>query len=64
MDIKALEISLPPSPNKKQLHLILSSLDDKIELLHRQNETLEKMTETLFRKWFVEKAEEDWEEGN
>lgn len=62
-DIKALEISLPPLPEQKAIASILSSLDDKIELLHRQNETLEKMTETLFRKWFVEKAEEDWEEG-
>ena len=39
---------------------ILSSLDDKIDLLHRQNATLEKMAETLFRQWFVEEAKEDW----
>jgi type I restriction enzyme S subunit len=37
-------------------------LDDKIDLLHRQNTTLEAMAETLFRQWFVEKAQEDWEE--
>jgi type I restriction enzyme S subunit len=41
---------------------ILSSLDDKIDLLHRQNTTLEKMAETLFRQWFVEEAKEEWEE--
>ena len=41
---------------------MLSSLDDKIDLLHRQNKTLEQMAETLFRQWFVEEAEEDWEE--
>lgn len=41
---------------------ILSSLDDKIDLLHRQNATLEKMAETLFRQWFVEEAKEEWEE--
>lgn len=40
---------------------ILSSLDDKIDLLHRQNKTLEQLAETLFRQWFVEKAEESWE---
>jgi type I restriction enzyme S subunit len=34
----------------------------KIDLLHRQNKTLEAMTETLFRQWFVEEAEEGWEE--
>jgi len=33
---------------------VLSSLDDKIDLLHRQNKTLEAMAETLFRQWFVD----------
>ncbi len=41
---------------------ILSSLDDKIDLLHRQNKTLEQLAETLFRQWFVAEAEESWEE--
>lgn len=41
---------------------VLSSLDDKIDLLHRQNATLEKMAETLFRQWFVEEAKENWNE--
>ena len=40
---------------------VLSSLDDKIDLLHRQNKTLEAMADTLFRQWFVEEAEEGWE---
>lgn len=40
---------------------VLSSLDAKIDLLHRQNQTLEQMAETLFRQWFVEEANEDWE---
>jgi len=40
---------------------VLSSLDDKIDLLHRQNKTLEAMAETLFRQWFVEEADEGWE---
>ena len=48
---------------QKSIASILSSLDDKIDLLHRQNQTLEKMAETLFRQWFVEEAKEDWEEG-
>lgn len=57
-----IEISLPPLPEQKAIASVLSSLDDKIDLLHRQNETLEKMAETLFRQWFVEEAKEDWEE--
>jgi type I restriction enzyme S subunit len=41
----------------------LSSLDNKIDLLHRQNKTLEALAETLFRQWFVEEAEEGWGTG-
>ena len=36
-----------------------SSLDDKIDLLHRENATLEVMAETLFRQWFIEEANGD-----
>ena len=53
-------ISLPPLPEQTAIASILSSLDDKIDLLHRQNVTLEKMAETLFRQWFVEEAKEEW----
>ena len=56
-------IQLPPLPEQKAIAEVLSSLDDKIDLLHRQNKTLEQMAETLFRQWFVEEAGEDWEEG-
>jgi len=52
----------PPLPEQKAIAEVLSSLDDKIDLLHRQNKTLESMAETLFRQWFVEEAKEDWEE--
>lgn len=56
-------ISLPPLSEQKRIASILSSLDDKIDLLHRENKTLEAMAETLFRQWFIEEAKEDWEEG-
>lgn len=39
---------------QKAIASVLSSLDNKIDLLHRQNKTLEAMAETLFRQWFVE----------
>ncbi len=55
-------ISLPPLDEQKQISSILSSLDDKIDLLNRENATLEAMAETLFRQWFIEEAKEDWEE--
>ena len=57
-----LDISLPPLPEQQAIAEVLSSLDDKIDLLHRQNKTLEQLAETLFRKWFIEEAEESWEE--
>lgn len=57
----ALKIIVPPLPEQKAIAAVLSSLDNKIDLLHRQNKTLEGMGEVLFREWFVEGAEEDWE---
>ena len=61
--ISNLEINLPPLPEQKAIAAVLSSLDDKIDLLHRQNKTLEAMAETLFRQWVIEEAKEDWEGG-
>ena len=54
--IKEYEFLLPPLPEQKAIASVLSSLDDKIDLLHCQNKTLEAMAETLFRQWFVEEA--------
>lgn len=59
--LKEIEINLPPLSEQKAIASVLSSLDDKIDLLHRQNQTLEAMAETLCREWFVEQADEDWE---
>jgi type I restriction enzyme S subunit len=50
-DFKKVEISYPPLPEQKAIAEVLSSLDDKIDLLHRNNKTLEQMAETLFRQW-------------
>jgi type I restriction enzyme S subunit len=55
-------LTLPPLPEQSAITSVLSSLDEKIDLLHRQNATLEKIAETLFRQWFVEEAKEEWEE--
>ena len=56
-------ILLPPLDTQRRIAAILSSLDDKIDLLHRENATLEQMAETLFRQWFVVESKEEWEEG-
>ena len=62
-DFKKISILLPPLHEQRAIASILSSLDDKIDLLHHQNQTLEAMAEALFRQWFVEEAEEGWKEG-
>ena len=62
-DLSNVAISLPPLSEQIRIASILSSLDDKIDLLHCENKTLETMAETLFRQWFIEEAKEDWEEG-
>jgi type I restriction enzyme S subunit len=46
---------------QKAIASVLSSIDDKIDLLHRQNETLEQLAETLFRQWFIKEADAEWE---
>lgn len=59
--VKELVFTFPPLPEQQAIAEVLSSLDAKIDLLHRQNKTLKAMAETLFRQWFVEEAEESWE---
>jgi len=61
-EIGSIEIPLPPLPEQEAIAEVLSSLDDKIDLLHRNNKTLEQLAETLFRQWFVEEADDSWEE--
>lgn len=61
-NIRNFEILLPSIKEQKAIVSVLSSFDDKIDLLYHQNKTLEAMTETLFRQWFVEEAQEDWED--
>jgi len=60
--IKDFEFTLPSLPEQKAIAGVLSCLDNKIDLLHRQNKTLEAMAETLFRQWFIEEAEDDWKQ--
>lgn len=52
-----LENSIVPLPSDNEQQKIasnLSSLDDKIELNHRMNKTLEEMGKALFKRWFVD----------
>lgn len=51
---KLIKFNIPPLNEQRQIAAILSSLDDEIDLLRRQNDTLEQIAQTLFKRWFVE----------
>jgi type I restriction enzyme S subunit len=53
-ELKALDVPLPPLPEQHAIAHILGTLDDKIDLNRRMNETLEAMARTLFKSWFVD----------
>ncbi len=53
-DLERLTISLPPLDEQRAIAHILGTLDDKIELNLRMNETLEAMVRALFKSWFVD----------
>ena len=61
--INDVDVSLPPLDEQKRIAGVLSSLDDKIDLLHRENATLEALAETLFRHYFIENPDPTWKEG-
>jgi len=49
-----LEVPVPPLLEQRAIAHVLGTLDDKIELLRRMNETLEAMARALFKSWFVD----------
>jgi type I restriction enzyme S subunit len=54
VDQRRLSITLPPIEDQRAIAHILGTLDDKIELNRRMNETLEAMARALFQSWFVD----------
>jgi Restriction endonuclease S subunits len=67
--IESLTIKAPPISEQRAIAHILGTLDDKIELNRKQNETLEAMARALFKAWFVDfepvraKMEGRWQRG-
>ena len=68
-DIGLVEIPLPSISEQRAIAHVLGTLDDKIELNRRMNETLEEMARALFKSWFVDfepvraKMEGRWRRG-
>ncbi len=53
-DIPNFKLSLPPLAEQRTIAYILGTLDDKIELNRRMNETLEAIARAVFKSWFVD----------
>ena len=53
-ELRNIEINLPDLHTQSQIAQILTSFDDKIELLGQMNQTLETMAQTIFKEWFVD----------
>lgn len=52
--VETYELILPPLPEQRAIAHILGTLDDKIELNRKQNQTLETIARALFKAWFVD----------
>lgn len=52
-DLERFVVKLPNPEEQRAIAIVLYSLDDKIELLRRQNKTLESTAQAIFKEWFV-----------
>ena len=52
--LRTIDLPLPPLPEQRAIAHILGTLDDKIELNRRMNETMEGMARAIFKSWFVD----------
>ena len=58
-DLRSFPILFPPIEIQRYIIGILECIDDKIDLLHQENKTLEAMAEVLFRQWFIEEVRQE-----
>ena len=52
--VKALEFKIPSLDVQKRIAGILGALDDRIDVLRRENVVLEQMAQAVFQSWFVD----------
>ena len=68
-DLKLTQVQVPPLSEQRAIAHILGTLDDKIKLNRRMNETMEAMARAIFKAWFVDfepvraKMEGHWRRG-
>lgn len=53
-DLENIEAAYPDISEQHAIAHILGTLDDKIELNHQMNQTLEDMAQAIFKSWFVD----------
>ena len=69
-NMNSISLLAPPLPEQRAIAHVLGTLDDKIEMNRRMNETLETMARALFKSWFVDfepvraKMEGRWRRGD
>lgn len=53
-ELRKLQLTFPPLEEQRRIARILGSIDDKIDLNRRINQTLEAMAQAIFKSWFVD----------
>ena len=53
-DLASIDVAVPSPTEQREIAHILGTLDDKIELNRRMNETLDALVQTLFKSWFID----------
>lgn len=62
-DLKRISLQIPPLPVQKKIAGVLKSLDDKIELNRQINKNLEEQAWAIFKDWFIDHPQSDWQIG-
>jgi len=57
----SIKMPLPPLPEQQKIAEVLGALDQKIELNRKMNKTLESLAQAVFKKWFIDDANPNWE---
>jgi type I restriction enzyme S subunit len=59
--LKSHEMALPTPPEQQKIAGVLGALDEKIELNRKMNKTLESLAHAIFKKWFIDDSDSNWE---